>query len=294
MNRLFLTALVVCLSWLVAGCEDGNLTQPEDALAPYAGLEPEPLPCLPNLDGVIEAHELAPTLHQLASYRVTPALPETSTSGYPVDVDGFVDSSGGRVWDWSSADATDLVAEPLDDQWYAGSFPADTFAVPMDAAGALHGVYSHGDAGLMLHGAVSAEEDPAEGKTLMVYESPIVFFPFPFEVGSAWSQTGKVRDGWARGLHPWSQDDLYEVSVEEAGELRLPDFTFTQALRVYTKVTIQPKTGTQSAVVQHQHSFVFECFGEVARASSVLVAGEVPDPGEMFTTAHEIRRLGWF
>ena len=297
-TRPLLCTALFALAALTAACEDGNLTQPDDALAPYAGLDAEPLPCLPNLDGVIEAHELAPTLNQLASYRVTPPLPATSTSGYPVDVAGSIDATGGRLWDWSTADVTDqvadLLAEPLDDQWYAPHFPTDTFAVPTDAAGTLHGVYSHTDGGLLLHGVASATESPPEGKSLMVYESPIVFFPFPFEVGSAWTQTGKIRDGWARGLHPWSQDDLYEVSVEDVGELRLPDFTFTQALRVYTKVTLQPKTGTDSTVVQHQHSFVFECFGEVARASSPLVTAGAPDPGALFTTAHEIRRLGWF
>lgn len=290
-----LTGLLVALG---CGACDGNLTAVESG-STYSGLPQEPLACLPNLDGVIDSHELAPTLQQLAAYRVTPALPATGAASlYPVDLQGSVNSTGRRVWDWSEAESTDQVAtlsaEPVQEQWYADEFPAGTFAVPSDAGRTLEGVYSHTGSGLLLHGIASREEDPTEGRTLLVYSDPVVFFPFPFEVGSSWTAVGEVRDGWLRGLHPWAQDDVYEVNVREAGELRLPDFTFSQALRVHTKVTVQPKAGTVAGYTQHQHSFVFECFGEVARATSALVTDPEDDPGEFFDEAWEIRRLGWF
>ncbi len=284
------------LALLALGC-DGNLTQPAGP-STYTALAQEPLACLPNLDGRIEAHELAPTLQQLAAYRVTPPLGVPGAASYPVDLRGAIDSAGHRVWDWSQADSADQVAslsaEPVASQWYADQFPAGTFAVPSDAGLTLDGIYSHSDSGLLLHGIASRLQDPPEGRTLLVYSEPIVFFPFPFEVGSSWTALGEVRNGWLRGLHPWSQDDTYEVHVREAGELRLPDFTFGQALRVYTLVTVKPKAGTVAGYTQHQQSFVFECFGEVARATSALITDAAADPGELFDEAAEIRRLGWF
>jgi hypothetical protein len=161
-------------------------------------------------------------------------------------------------------------------------------------SGELEAVYSHDDVAMRLHGVASVEENPAIGQTLMVYQEPIEFFPFDLFVGKAWTQTGVVENGTLRGLAPWSQDDTYEVEVDAAGELRLPDFTFSQVLRVSTKVTISPKAGTQEGYSQRQVSFLFECFGEVARASSLLFQTPEEDPGREFTMAREIRRLGWF
>ena len=63
--------------------------------------------------------------------------------------------------------------------------------------------------------------------------------------------------------------------------------------RIATQVTIQPLTGTDDGYIQHQHSFVFECFGEVARASSLLATTDDEDPGAEFERAAEIRRLEW-
>jgi hypothetical protein len=82
--------------------------------------------------------------------------------------------------------------------------------------------------------------------------------------------------------------------VDSSGELRLPDFTFSQVLRVSTKVTIKPKAGSQQGYSQRQVSFLFECFGEVARATSMLFTDPSEDPGRDFVDAREIRRLGWF
>ena len=55
--------------------------------------------------------------------------------------------------------------------------------------------------------------------------------------------------------------------------------------RVRTHVTVQPTAGQSQS--RRQVSFVFECFGEVARATSAN--GEME---ENFTQAAELRRLG--
>ena len=289
--------LLALLPFALFACGGDNQTFPTKH-EPYDGGAAIPLSCLPNLDGVIDANELAPTLDQDASYIVSPPLPATATEGPYVNTAGSVNDEGRRIWDWSRDDPSNLVAKlravPLADQWYANRFPGGQFALPADLAGRLIGIYSHDDTALRLHGVASSEENPPEGQTLMIYEQPIDFFPFPLTVGKKWTQTGVVTNGTLQGLSPWSQEDVYEVDVDAAGELRLPDFTFKQVLRVSTLVTVKPKAGSKQGYSQRQVSFVFECFGEVARATSLLFADPAEDPGRDFTAAKETRRLGWF
>ncbi len=289
-------AIATVLLLALPGCGD-NMTHGIQH-RPYDGGAALPLACLPNLDGVIDSYELAPTLDNDASYIVTPPLPRDATEGPHVNTAGAVDGRGKRVWDWSADDPSLLVAKlraaPLLEQWYANDFPGGQFALPADLSGELDAVYSHDEAALRLHGVASHEPDPPQGRTLMVYEAPIDFLRFPLQLGKQWTQTGEVRNGTLQGLHPWSQDDEYEVEVDLAGELRLPDFTFSQVLRVATRVTVSPKAGTIQGYSQRQVSFVFECMGEVARATSLLFEEAEDDPGRDFTVAHEVRRLGWF
>lgn len=295
MRRNYLIPILLPVAMF--GCAADNQTLPTEH-EPYDGGAAIPLACLPNLDGVVESHELAPTLSEDASYIVSPPLPADATQGTYVNTAGVVNNAGRRIWDWSKDDPSDLVAkiraEPLESQWYANAFIGADFALPSDLSGSLVGIYSHDDQALRLHGLASTEENPPEGKTLLIYEQPVDFFPFPLQLGKKWSQTGIVTNGTLRGLTPWSQEDVYEVEVDAAGELRLPDFTFEQVLRVSTLVTVKPKAGSQEGYSVRQVSFVFECFGEVARASSLLFTDPATDPGKDFTNARETRRLGWF
>ena len=87
-----------------------------------------------------------------------------------------------------------------------------------------------------------------------------------------------------RGL-PYAGRDTYQVSVDASGRLELTDLTFTQVLRVRTQLTVEPAVG--ATVTRRQVSWMFECFGEVARA--VSLDGELQ---EDFTTTSELRRLG--
>ncbi len=93
-----------------------------------------------------------------------------------------------------------------------------------------------------------------------------------------------MQNGTLRGL-PYAGRDTYEVSIDAAGQLILPDLTFTQALRSRTHLTVEPAVGPN--VSTRQTSWLFECFGEVARATSLD-----NEPNDDFTTTSELRRLG--
>jgi hypothetical protein len=88
-----------------------------------------------------------------------------------------------------------------------------------------------------------------------------------------------------RGL-PYAGRDTYQIRIDGSGALELPDVAFTQALRVRTTLSIEPAVGVP--VIRRQVGFVFECFGEVARA--VSQDNEMADD---FTTTTELRRLGF-
>lgn len=265
---------------LAVGCGT-NETHPTHQ--PYTPGDTTPLSCLPNLDGKIDAAELAPSIGPSVSYLVSPAGTERS-----VDLAGFVDDGGRRIWDWSTDLADDRLfqtsASKIEGKWYASSFPIDAYVTPFDAAHANEGIYRSDSEALWLLGVASTEESPANGKTLLVYGQPVALFRFPIQPGAQWTSVGMVQNGVFRGL-PFASRDTYEVRVDAAGSMLLPDLSFTQAHRVRTTVTVEPSAGVNT--VQRQVSFLFECFGEVARATS-----RANEPNDDFTTAAEIRRIG--
>jgi hypothetical protein len=277
---LSLFAFAAC--GIFAGACGENETHPlNDA---YDAGVPAPLACVPNLDGKIDSNEIQPAIGIPLSYLVSPA-----GTTRQVDVAGTVDSNGHTVWDFSIDYANDQVAtiqaQPLAGKWYAGSFPADgAFVVAQDAGDRLEGVIVYDTAGYHLLGLASTDPAPPEGQTLYVYDAPIDIFRFPLAPGLSYTSSGNVKNATLRGL-PYAGQDSYAISVDAAGELILPSITFTQALRVRTTVTATPAAG-QPATTK-QVSFLFECFGEVARVTSQT--GETQDN---FTTAAEVRRLG--
>jgi hypothetical protein len=275
------TAISLAVALCAAGCGDNETFL--EAGQPYTAEAPEPLPCLPNLDGRIDSAELTPFVGVPVRYRVT--LPGTAPA---VDLAGLVTASGARAWDWTAAPAAEghieIQAEAIDAWWFAAEMPGATFVAPTDAAGRIRGAYHHDAEGIWLHGQASAEPDPPEGRTLLVYDAPVSLYRFPLQPGAKWVATGTVKNATFQGL-PYAGKDVYEVEVGASGELLLPDVIFATVLRVDTKVTLQPAVG--ASVVQRQSTFLFECLGEVARATSL--------PGEAepnFTTAAEVRRLG--
>lgn len=272
--------LKVGLIVAVVGCGE-NRTYP-DRIA-YEAPQAQPLTCLPNLDGRLEASELKAALGVPVSLLVSPAGAHRT-----VDLAGGVDAQGHRVWDFASDYSDDQVAKlsasALTGKWFASAFPTGQYVVPIDLGGTVLGVYSDDGANLLLHGVASATENPPEGKTLLPYIAPIALYRYPLEVGKSWVSAGELRNGTLRGL-PYAGRDTYEVSIDQAGRLELPDLAFTQALRSKTHVTIEPVAGP--TVSRRQVSWLFECFGEVARA--VSLDNETRDD---FTTTSELRRLG--
>ena len=265
----------------LAGCGD-NQTHPDPSVAYDAGLA-TPLQCVPNLDGTITESELQSVLNVPVKYRVSPAGTLRT-----VNQDGTVDATGQRVWDWGTSLADDqeiqIQAVALSGKWYAASFPGGTFVTPFDAADTLEAVYHEDDTTLWLHGLASTLESPPNGKTLYAYTQPVAVTKFPLTVGSSWTSVGTVVNGTLDGL-PYASQDTYEISDDALGELILPDLTFTQAHRIRSKVTIDPAAG--ETLVTLETSFYFECFGEVARATS-----QPNETNPDFTTAAEVRRLG--
>lgn len=265
----------------LAGCGD-NLTHPPDR-DPFGEGDAGPLSCVPNLDGRVDAAELKATLGVPVTYLVSPEGEERE-----VDVAGVNDGDGGKIWDFSADYASDkiatLTAVDVTDQWFASSFPGGQFATALDAAGTIQGIYAADDDAISLLGVASTKEKPKEGKTLLVYSAPVQIYRFPLKPGAKWVSAGEITGGTLRGL-PYAGKDIYEVEDDATGELELHDFTFTQAHRIRTKVTVEPAAG--ASTFQRQVGFVFECFGEVARATS-----KNDEPEENFTKAAEVRRLG--
>lgn len=237
------------------------------------------LECLPNLDGVLTADELPAAAGLTADYYVS--------TDQTVDLDGAVDARGVRVW--SMAEVGGAPRDTLDvsaarDRWYADSFPTDALVAPLGTDGAAETIFTIDGDGMWAWGIASAAPNPPGGKTLLVYEQPVALLRLPLQDGDAWTSIGVISGGELDGL-PYNGTDTYEVAVDGAGRLELPHLTFTQAHRVLTRVEVAPAVGGVT-VTRRQVSFWFECFGEVARATS---RNDESDP--LFDRAAELRRL---
>jgi hypothetical protein len=276
MRRLALASLVLVLF----ACGENQTHLPNVVV--YDAGPPQPLACIPNLDGKIDANELRAAIGVPAHFLVSPAGKTRA-----VDVAGKVDAAGHHLWDLSVSMADDQVAEiraaTLDGKWYASSFPGAEFTAPFDVSDRVDAVYAEDDKAVYLLGLASSVQNPPEGSTLLVYQQPVALFKFPLQSGLVYTSIGVARNAMLSGL-PYAGKDTYEVAVDASGQVTLPDLTFTQALRVRTKITLEPAVG--KTVTQRQVSFLFECFGEVARFTSAN--GE---PLDEFTSAVEVRRL---
>lgn len=282
-NLALLSVSRACALGVVFACSCSEPPIAQPAPAAYEAEAGAPLTCVPNLDGMITSNELAPSLGIPESFLVSP-LGQTRT----VDLDGTMNASGQITWDWSTSYADDgadqVEAEPIAGRWYAASFPNAQFVLPYDAAHTLEAIYSHDDQALWLYGLASATQSPAEGQTLYAYAAPVALYKFPFGPGSTSTSVGQVMNGTLLGL-PYAATDTYVTTDDAIGTMILPDFTFTQVHRVRTNLTNAPVVGATSTT--RQVSFIFECFGEVARATS-----QTNEPNVDFTTAAEQRRLG--
>lgn len=267
-----LLALVAC----------GDNKTPNPIHQPYdSGTLPQ-LSCVPNLDGQIDADELTPALGNPVKYLVSP-LGATRT----VDLAGTVDSQGHQTWDFGSDYADDQVATieatSIAGKWYAASFPSATFVAPFDAGDTIDAVYAYNTTAIVLLGLASRDPTGPGGQTLLAYAPPIALYQFPLHVGQTYTSAGTITNGMLRGL-PYAGTDTYEIAIDASGELTLEAYVFSQVLRVRTTATVAPSAG--QSIVTRQTSFFFECFGEVARATS-----QPNETNDDFTTAAELRRL---
>lgn len=270
----------ILLPLFLVACGDNKTPQPTHP--PYdAGSLPQ-LSCLPNLDGQIDADELAPLLDNPVKYLVSP--PGETRS---VNLLGSVDGQGHQTWDFGSDYATDevatITATSIQGKWYASSFPSATFVAPFDAGDTVEAVYANNQTAITLLGLASHDPTGPGGQTLVVYAPPISLYVFPLHVGQVYSSTGTITNGMLRGL-PYAGTDTYDIAIDASGELTLEAYEFSQVLRMRTTVTVAPSAG--QTVTTKQTSFLFECFGEVARATS-----QTNETSDDFTTAAELRRL---
>ena len=261
------------LAIALAACAANETPPPEDPPPPIAS-------CLPDRDGAITAAELPIALDVSAEYYVSPAG-QTVT----VDLAGSGDGDD-RRWDLADEraddDVTTLGAAPLGDQWYAGSFPAGRFVV--SAGAGLDGIYSKDDSALWLHGTASTEMSPPEGRTLVVYAQPVPVLRLPLRDGDRIEVTAPLSGATVAGL-PFVGEDRYTIEVAGAGRLDLPYVRFSPVLRVRTQVVRAASTGG-AMTSRRAVSFVFECFGEIARADS-----RPDEPAPDFTVAAALRRF---
>lgn len=249
-----------------AACQANTTPIPDEDLSP-------PAACIPDRDGALTAAELPVQTGAAAPYWVS--------SG-----ERTIDLAGEAGWDLSAEspddDLVEIAPSPLAGHWYAGDFAAGQFVV--DSGAALDAVYHLDDLGLWLHGLASHDAEPANERTLLVYDAPVPVLRLPLSDGDAWTVTGTVSEGTLDGL-AYVGTDTYEVEVAGSGTLDLPYVRFTPALKVRTRVVVEPAAGGVTAS-RRQTSFLFECFGEIARAAS-----RPDEPDADFTTAAELRRF---
>jgi hypothetical protein len=237
--------------------------------------QPAPSPvlpsCVPNRTGGITADELPIAIGATLSYY--------ASANQMVDQDA---TDG--VWDLSEERAGDDVIAlgpvALRDQWFASMFPTGQFVV--DAGSGQGGIYHQDDRALWLDGIASHDEAPAAGKTLIIYPTPLATLRFPVQVGDAFTTTVPIM-ATINGL-PLNGTDELSVEVADAAELEVPYVNFDPALRVRTQAVRRPSTGGSTS--RRTTIYLFECFGEVARAES-----KTDETNPDFATAAYVRRF---
>ncbi|MEO8700618.1 MAG: hypothetical protein ABI867_11270 [Kofleriaceae bacterium] len=249
---------------LLVACGENLTPQPE--------LPPLLPNCTPDRDGVITEAELPVALGVAGTYYASVNAP--------------VALAGTDAWVLDEERAGDEVIAlgpvALAEQWYATMFPGAAFSV--DAGSGLDGVFHQDAQGLWLHGTASHDPMPAAGKTLVRYATPISVLRFPITDGDAFSELGDITAGTVSGL-PFIGADTLDVEVAGSGRLDVPYVRFSPVLRVRSNLVRTPSTGTP-IVGRRSTSFLFECFGEVARADS-----NPNEPNADFTTAAALRRF---
>lgn len=271
--------IVAAIVAVTGGCEPAPLSADDEDFEPAIAI-PD---CRPNNDGVIERSELPVVVGATARVRIGDNI--------PVDVEGTIDDDGLRTWDLTRPDPGDqpvgaLSVEPMDGQYFEDLFPEADVAAPLVPGGSLLGPLRIDDDGWKLLGGGSATEDPDEGQTRIVYDTPTVLYPFPLREGSRVTSTARARNALLLGI-PTAFDDVTEVEVIRRGTVLLPDLILDNTLQVRVRFA---RTLLAGDVKQVSYIFVHECLGEVARFVSEAVPVDAP-LDEALPVAHEVWRL---
>jgi predicted small secreted protein len=265
--------------------EDGGVTPPSPDGAtsvpdsPVVPGEDAGATCVPNGDGTITRDEVPMQVGLRATYLVA----DNATW----DTTGTIGDAGTRSWDLTGSLAGDrsflFTALTPSGTWWASSYPAATFAMQLEAAQTLLGVYQVSDEALSLLGIVSPTN--AAPVTETTYATPIPTLQFPFSLGSTWTTTSNVSGTVSGVVFAAPYTEKYVTTVDAAGEMNTPFATFP-VLRVRTLLT-----QTVGLVVNYTESFVWiaECFGPVAAASTAS-SQTMPTTTE-FSSDAEVRRL---
>lgn len=233
--------------------------------------------CRGNRDGTIARNEVVFVPGVEVRYRINPPNTLARVSPRGADVGGV------RTWDFTdgSGDLATLTLSTSAGQWWLPRFPTAQYASRLDPRSPNLGVYRAGETSVELLGLVGPTESTM---TVVPYEPGVAVLRFPLSLGMTWTAESTTSNAQVEGT-PVASRDRYSFNVDARGTVRLPDLTFTDALRVRIELTQQFPAGP--GVRKIQYLWMVECYGEVARMTSQ--DGEV-DPD--FTMAAEFRRLG--
>ncbi|HEY4223761.1 MAG TPA: hypothetical protein VGO62_20530 [Myxococcota bacterium] len=254
--------------------------------------------CHANADGTIERAEMPYLIGATERIRVGTHVP-VDVNGKPGRSTQEPGQGSARVWDLSRPDpdgeATGLLTlEDIHGQWFADQFPSANVAGPLAPSSSspagddtLLGPLALTDQGVQLLGSASKGEHPSDGQTLLIYDTPVLLYPFPLALGTHVVTDARAIDGLAEGI-PVAVDDTYTVDVTAHGQVILPDLILDDALRVTIRLERTPVAG--NAVQQVSQVFVTECLGEVARFVSPFVPLDQPLDDD-FPVADQVWRL---
>jgi hypothetical protein len=275
-SALSLTALSLALG-CAAGPDPGAMTPPDGGFIPTPDVPAAPQ-CRGNRDGVIARSEVAFAPGIEVRYRINPAGTLALVSPH-----GAERADGSRAWDFTdrSGGTVTLSLLTTDAQWFAARFPGAQYAARLDPRAPNLGVYRASDTSVDLMGVAGAAERDG---TVVHYDTPPSLLRFPLRVGAAWTADATTVDSMVENT-PVASRDHYDITVDAHGEVRLPELTFADALRVRVELTQRFPAGPGRR--QIQYLWMVECYGEVARMTSR--DGEV-DPD--FGMATEFRRIG--
>ena len=287
--------------WVDATGAGPEIAAPRDAaggndasLAPDAGpdrVAPAPSNiCRPDADGRITRDEVALLIGASPLY-----LANAEGTTLPVAPDGVPDPNAPsrRLWDFRDGPrdlAGPLLIEELPpDAWYAAEFPPDvTYVTALGPQTPdLLGVFRLTPTRLEMLGLASRYDGPDH--TLLVYDAPVALYRFPLRAPDpaagpqTWTQTVTFDDAVLAGTRQAGRE-TYAFTVDQVGTAQLPNFTFSDVLRIrldLTQTFVFGHDGNTRATTQY---FYFtECVGEVARIAT---------PAATPATATEFRRLG--